>query len=105
MGSRKLPKIVRGMGAPAALPASTAIVARAGTRLTMVICAWQWNARNEAVAMKSVVRRSDIRMRPPREEFSAEHGVRQSQSRAAELQNCRRFSPQKAVAKFSANVA
>ena len=40
-------------------------------------------------------------MRPRAEEFSAEHGVRQSQSRAAELQNCRRFSPQKAVAKFS----
>jgi hypothetical protein len=60
MGSRKLPKIVRGMGAPAGFPASIAIVARAGIGLTTVICAREEQTRNEAEAMSSVVRRDDI---------------------------------------------
>src|SRR3984957_1005273 len=84
MGSRKLPKIVRGMGAPEALPASMAIVTRAGMGLTTVICARQEHTMSEAKAMGSVLRRDDIRR-------SRENDVRltrrrQSHPSAAELQ-------------------
>ena len=64
MGSRKLPKMVREIGAPADLPASIVIEARAGIDLTTVICAGQEKPMNEAPTMHRVLRRSDIRMRP-----------------------------------------
>src|ERR1700761_1950233 len=66
MGSRKLPKMARGMGAPAGLPASTAIVARAGIGFRTVICARPENAMTKAAEVHNAVRKDDIRGGPGR---------------------------------------
>src|SRR4051794_30847545 len=66
MGSRKLPKMVRGIRAPAGLLASMAMVARAGIGFTTVICARLENAVREATEMHNTVRKDDIRRGPER---------------------------------------